>query len=159
MDITLKDMLLVVTGLIIGIPLAILANLSTPGTASLFQRWSLSTKGKKLAQLKREYEYINMIKESPTTAVMVFFGQLTAGLLGIGFVILSAGIHVWVTLAGPPAYWWTLFNVMTILLVGMWGMWQFMSLLRDIARATSFQKYTKEMIEQIQKLGGIRRSS
>ena len=140
-------------GVILTIILGILANLATPKTQSLFQKWSLSTKGKRLAQLKKEYAYVEILRESHATAMMLLLSRLTVGLLGLGFVVMSIYLQTSLSLSGDWAILWKAIGLLTNLFMGLLGIWQLLSLLRDITRAMDFDNYKKQVLAQVEKLG------
>jgi hypothetical protein len=94
-------------GLILGIPLSILANIATPWATSTITKSVFSSKRKRIEALLREYRLIKSYREDRTLLITEMLKQLTARIMAI-FVsaslvafLLCLFCYSWLALALP----------------------------------------------------------
>jgi DMSO reductase anchor subunit len=147
---TMDNWLFLMLGLVLVIPLSILANLATPWVKSYFKNWSLTTRERKINILLKEFRYINELYEDKNAQIIYYLRAaiflITFGLFSTMFLLLALwDYHIMVKLMALSMVFLSML-VFTNVFINLH--------LKKLKAIDNFEEYKQQTREKLIKLGG-----
>jgi hypothetical protein len=158
----MENWVIFMLGLVLGIPLSILANIATPWVKSYYENRSLSNRERKILLLKNHYAKAKHINNHPEFSGFYVAVPFAIGLIGIVAEIIMIGILVGhYILVQVSVIDSSLFNIIFyqfmfifIMILPWLSLNRFFGIINLISDAWEFDKYKEETIKKLIKLGG-----
>jgi hypothetical protein len=153
----MENWVIFVLGLVLGIPLSILANVATPWVKSYFEKGSLTIKQRRIYILITRYRHIKKLTEDSVYLNLLAFRRM-ADLQSMTFLIVAVtGLSIMVKIVqlntnSPDVK--SITDLLIVAIVAYISSYFAMSYRADLVNALEFDKYKARTIAKLKKLGG-----
>jgi hypothetical protein len=156
----MQDWIIFLLGLLLAIPLSVLANILTPRIQTWFNKSIFSSRQRRMAEISNEYRFIKSFSENFGSQEATILHMFVRGIIGLAFLVFAVGAVV--AVMAFPLFPGNMFVSIVILIVvliflasGLLScLWPFIDVWAIMREVSEFEDYKMQTMERLRELGG-----